>query len=101
VTKPTVYIVNDGGHDYSDAKRFGTLRFLTRGKLSKYAVSKMYREAEEDIQRSQPTDYILLCSLSTLCAVIAAMFVKKHGCLNLLLLKDGHYIERRLDLERL
>jgi len=97
----TVYIVNESGHDYSDALRFGDLAYITRGTLDKYNVNQMYRAAVEALEDSRPNDYILLTSLSTLCSVVCAVFSRKHGRLNLLLYKDGGYIERNLQIDQL
>lgn len=91
-----VYVVNDGGHDFSAAKRFGSLLFCTRGALSKFNVGQMYREVTEALQHSEPDDYILLTSLTTLCSVACAIFAVKHGRLNLLIFKDNDYVERHV-----
>ncbi|KKK49597.1 hypothetical protein LCGC14_3133450, partial [marine sediment metagenome] len=39
-----VYIINKGGHDYSDATRFGRLIYLSEGIMNRYSVGRMYRE---------------------------------------------------------
>jgi hypothetical protein len=97
----TVYIVNDGGHDYSASTHFGSLKFLTSGCVSKYNTGKMVRYIEEGLKDSHKDDYILLCSFSTLCSIACAIFAHMHGTLNLLIMKDGGYVERRLDFSRI
>jgi hypothetical protein len=91
-----VYVVNDGGHDYSDALRFGELEFLTRGTLDKFDTSTMYRECLSGLTDSTPEDYLLITSLTSLCSVASAMFAAMHGRLNLLIYKEGQYVLRAM-----
>lgn len=93
---PHVYILNDGGHDYSDAARYGELVFCTRGPLDRWDTSQMWRSVTVAMDGSTPEDYILLTSLSTLCAIGSAVFAQKHGRLNLLLFRDEKYLDRTL-----
>lgn len=96
-----VYIPNQGGHDYSDAERFGSLVYVTQGAISKFSVGTMGREWARYIKDSAPEDYILSSSLTTLCIVGAALFARKHGHINLLLFRNGKYICRTIILDEL
>ena len=99
---PKIYVVNKGGHDYSDAKRFGELHFLSEGPISKYAVSKIYREFAMILRESTNLDYILLTGLTVMACIACACFSFLHGGkLNLLLFKNGRYVERKLMLAEL
>lgn len=92
-----VFIVNKGGHDYSDAKRFGEVYFLSEGPISKFAVSKIYREFAMQLRESTPADYILITGLTTMACIACSCFSFLHkGKLNMLLYKNGRYIERKL-----
>lgn len=91
-----VFVVNQGGHDYSAASRFGTLVYCTKGELSKYDTGMMFRELVGAMQDSEDDDYILLTSLTTLCSVAAALFAYKHGRVNFLIYRDNDYVERKL-----
>ena len=93
---PLVYVVNRGPHDYTDAKRFGEIIFCTTGSLDKFDTAQMYRELAESMHDSQPEDYILLTSLTSLCSIACAMFAAKHQCLNLLLHKGDGYLVKSL-----
>ena len=97
----TVYIVNNGGHDYSDANRFGHIQFLSAGPVSKFAISKMYREFAMKLRESTSTDYILLTGLTTMACIACSCFSFLHGRINLLIFKNGKYIERKLVLSEL
>jgi len=95
---PTVYVVNKSGHDYSDAERYGKLHFITEGTLDRFNVNNMHRICSDTFQTARPNDYILITSLTILCAVACATFAQRFNTLNLLIFKDGKYIERRLIL---
>lgn len=94
----TVYVVNRGGHDFSEAERFGRLHFLSEGSMSKFAANKIYREFSIHLRSSKPDDYILLTGLSTMNVVACSIFSYLHGRLNLLLYKNGKYVERKIVL---
>lgn len=97
-----VYIVNDGGHDYTEAERFGHLVFCTKGSLDKYDVNQMYRILSQAMEDAQPEDYILITSLASLCSIACAIFAHRFGQLNLLMHKGDHkgttYIKRTIVL---
>jgi len=96
-----VFIANAGAHDYTDASRYGTVIFVTKGTLAKFGVGLMARKWADALRDSGPNDLIVASSLTTLCAIGAGMFARKHGCLNLLLFRNGKYMERRLMLDQL
>jgi hypothetical protein len=94
-----VLVVNKSSHDYTQAKEFGDLLFITEGSLNRFATSKMYRLFEPFIAASQPGDYILLSGLTVMCSMFCGMFAAKHNRLNLLIYKPdsrdpGKYVER-------
>lgn len=89
-----VYIVNRSTHDFSNAERFGQLVFLSDGPMNRYATNNMVRLFEKHLSTSSPEDYIVPCSLNVMNSIACAMFAKKHHRLNLLLFKEGKYIER-------
>lgn len=98
---PKVYLINDGGHDFSDAKRFGEVVVCTSGEVDRWDVSQMYRRLATAMKDSEPEDYLLLTSLTSLCSVACSIFAVKHNRLQLLLFKDGRYVERTLLLDKL
>ena len=96
-----VFIPNKGGHDHSQAERFGELVYVTEGFINKWDTGEMYRAWADKLEDSDSGDYILMTSLTSLCSVGSACFAFKHGSLNILLYKDGDYIERKLLLKQL
>jgi hypothetical protein len=93
-----VFIVSGGGHDYSDAKRFGELVFCTDEVVRKDDVAQMYRVLSHALSESNPEDCIIVSSLSSLCMVAAAIMAYRWGELHLLIFKDGQYVPRDLIL---
>ena len=94
-----VYIVNKSNHDFSEAEKFGKLIFCTEGRFNRFGTNDMCRKFDDAMRNSESGDYILLCSLNVMNAVACAIFAAKHKTLNLLLYKDGKYIERNHLLE--
>ena len=94
-----VYIVSNGGHDYSDAKRYGELVFLTDEVIRKDDVAQMYRVLSPVLDQADPDDFLLISSLTSLCVVASAILSARFGELHLLLYKDGQYVQRDLILD--
>ena len=93
-----VFIVNKSHHDYSDASKYGDIVFLSEGLVNRFNTNQMVREFSDLMEDSRPTDHIVLCSLNVMNSIATAVFAHRHGTLNLLLFKDGKYIERNLIL---
>jgi len=89
-----VYIVNKSNHDFSPARNYGELVFLSEGPMNRYSTNNMMRAFTEKMRLSHDDDYIVPCSLNVMNSIACAIFAHKHGKLNLLLFKEGSYIER-------
>ena len=101
-----VFIINDSGHDFSKAARFGTLVPLTTGFISKFQPTAMFRVFAEKLESSQAGDFLLQSGPTVMNMIAASVFVAKHGKLNLLLWRQNDngqedYICRRMDFSRL
>lgn len=97
---PKVYVINAGPHDYSGAERFGELVFCTHGVVDKLDLSQMHRELSECMKDSEPTDFILLTSLTSLCSVACSIFSVRHHELHLLIYKSEDYVVRSLFFDK-
>ena len=97
-----VFVINKGGHDFSSARRFGTLVFLSEGSTSKFATNKIYRSFVRKLNDSKPGDFILITGLTVMSSIACAIFARKHGRLNLLIF-DGatSYSRRTLEIDSL
>lgn len=93
---PKVFIINKSAHNFSATKKYGKQVFLSNGLMNRYATNNIHRQFQAILKKSKPEDYIVLCSLNVMNAIACSIFVKKHGTLNLLLYKQGKYVERNL-----
>ena len=99
---PTVYVVNKGSHDHSDAERFGELVYLSEGSINRYSTNSMYREFYPVLLKSKPEDYILPTGLTIMSNIACAIFAILHERLNLLIYKasrsggPGRYVQRSM-----
>jgi len=91
-----VYIVNKSAHDFSAAKQFGEIIFLSEGPMNRYSTNNMHRLFTEVMKESEADDYIVPCSLNVMNSIACALFAVKHRKLNLLLFKEGKYLERNI-----
>ena len=96
--KKKIFVVSNGGHDYSDAERFGDIVFCTQEVIRKDDIAQMYRELSDALFDAKPDDLLLVSSLTSLCAVASAILADRFGEVHFLLFKDGQYIQRDLIL---
>ena len=89
-----VYIVNKSSHNFSAAEQFGEIVFLSEGPMNRYSTNNMHRVFSEGLIESKKSDYIVPCALNVMNSIACAIFAHLHGGLNLLLYKNGDYIER-------
>lgn len=97
----TVYVVNKGGHDYSDAERYGQIAYLTEGHASRLNIGEMYRACAELLNSSKPDDYILVAGMTQTSCVATSIMAYKHGRVNFLIFDGTRYVERTLVLGNL
>jgi hypothetical protein len=99
---PRVFIPNKSFHDYSDAKRYGTLIYLTDGKQSPSKIHHQYREVSEVMKDAQAGDYLLLSGPASLNAIAASILAFKFGRINYLVFDafTGSYNSRPILLDQ-
>ena len=98
---PNVFVVNKStnrgtGHDFSPAEKFGEIIFLSEGPMNRYSTNNMHRKFSDIMKDSTGEDYIVPCSLNVMNAIASSVFAVMHKRLNLLLFKEGDYVERNL-----
>ena len=91
-----VYIVNRSAHDFSPAEKFGQIIFLSEGPMNRYSTNNMHRRFTEVMKDSNEHDYIVPCSLNVMNSIASSVFAVMHKRLNLLLFKEGEYLERNM-----
>jgi len=91
---PIVWIPNKAGHNFSDAKRFGDIRFLSEGSVNQYSTNNIYRVFVEALSEAQEQDFLVVSSLSILNSIASSILAYRFGMVNYLLFKNGRYLER-------
>jgi hypothetical protein len=98
---PIVYITNKSGHDYTPAMHYGTLLFLTEGRVKQFSTNTIYREFIEKMSGSEDQDFLLISSLSILNSIATGILAIKHSKVNFLMFRDGKYLERSINFNAL
>lgn len=99
VRAPRVYIMNNGGHDYSGAKKYGDLVFITDELIDREDTAQMYHVVDIAMRDSTADDYILISSLSSMCSIASGYFSALHGELHLLIHSRGEYVSRDIIMD--
>lgn len=86
-----VYILTNGGHDYSDAQRYGELVFLDVPSYLKWDISQLYTTLRELLKDAEPEDYLLISHLTSHCCVATSILVEKWARVNFLLFRHDKY----------
>ena len=91
---PQVFVVSKSVHDYSAAKDFGELVYLSEGPFDRFATSAIARIFNEKLARSMPEDYLLISGYTVMNCIASAIFAAMHKRVNLLLYRGKRYAER-------
>lgn len=91
-----VYILADGGHDYSDAVRFGNLVFLKIPTYSKWDIAQLHIELSEGLKDAEAEDLLVISHLTSHCCVATALMVEWFGRVNFLIFRKDKYEEKNL-----
>ena len=86
-----VFVLNDGGQDYSAANDFGELIFCTEGTLNKTDIAQLYRLLSPILDESNADDYVLLNGFASLCSVASSIMAALHGEVHFLVYSNGKY----------
>lgn len=95
-----VYILGDGGHDYTDARRFGELHFINIPVEMKWEISAVYDLLREELMESSSDDLLLISNLASHLAIATAIMVEWYGRVNFLLYRNNTYEEKILVTDR-
>lgn len=97
-----VFIVDEAGHNFSGAEKFGELIILNSGSCAVFAVDRMTRTFNDRMEEFRgDRDYILLTGNLILNVIAMGIAMMKGGGRVKMLLFDARrkvYIERELDL---
>lgn len=93
-----VFIVSDGGKDYSQAEQFGQIVFCTDGQFKRTDLASMYRQLTETLIDARPNDLLMVAGLPQLLAVASAIITEQCGRVNFLIYDGKEYVQRDLVL---
>lgn len=94
-----VYILVNGGHDYSDAERFGILHFLDVPLESKSDIAQIYAYLNQTLWDASPDDLLMVGSgTASMGCVATALLTEWFGKVNFLLYRRDKYEEHKLVL---
>lgn len=104
-----VYVVNFAGHDHTEAEKWGEVRFVTQGFVNFGSLDRVMYELAKGFEDSEPGDWLLPSGLLLLNVVAAAIWLRKHGELKLLIWdrnagegkSRGSYRELKADFQHL
>lgn len=88
---PRVFITNSAGHDFSNAKQFGELVWVTKGFVSFHSLDRLKHILSEKLQDTNKDDYLLLSGTQVICVVSALVWYEKHKQINILVHDKKHY----------
>jgi hypothetical protein len=97
---PTVYVVRKTPeNDYSDAKRFGSLVYLSEGFFNSRDTHGIIRTITSGLADSCAEDYLLTCGMPLMSHIAVSYMIFRHQQVNLLLFRDFRYIESKIDFQ--
>ena len=91
-----VYILSKGGHDYSDAERFGKLVFLGIPSHLRWDMTKLRTELESKLEDAEEDDLFIISHLTSHCCVATAILTEWFGKVNFLVYRKDKYHEANL-----
>ena len=103
MVRPKVFIVNQAGHDFAEAEKFGDLVSITEGNINVFRPDRSLFTIKQALAPLAENDYLLLSGNTfgnAMAAIVAAATVK---ILNILVYdaKNQRYLHHKLDITRL
>jgi len=82
--RKTVWIINEGGHDYSEAEKFGNLIPVTVGAINPFNPDRIMINVRSIFELAKVDDWILISGNQMVCMVMFAMWIERFGSANIL-----------------
>lgn len=79
-----VWLVNEGGHDYSSLEEFGRVIPMTKGGVNPFGPDRLMVLLATRIAHAKPDDFLAISGLPLLNALAIAMWLKKFEMVKLL-----------------
>ena len=81
---PIVWLVNEGGHDYTSLEKFGRVMPFTRGSVNPFNLDRQMVHLGPRLQSASEDDYVAVSGLPILNALVVVMWLAKFPKINLL-----------------
>lgn len=90
--KPLVFVPNKNNNDFSAAREFGELIFLTEGPISRFAVTALHKTLRQKLEQAEAHDYLMITSLNIITAIATGILVSRFQRANFLIYSqtDGY-----------
>src|SRR6266480_5307287 len=82
---PVVWLINEGGHDYKDAERFGRLMPITTGTVNPFNPDRLMVMVSHRLRVAAQEDYLVISGSPVLCALAMTMWLRRFKLCNTLL----------------
>lgn len=82
--RPRVYIVNFQTKNFSSAKKFGELVFITQGFLDLTKIDELREKFSRYVELASPSDCLILNGPAVVNTLLTVLWFKKFGYLNIL-----------------
>ena len=98
-----IYVVNNAMHDYQNAERFGTIKYVTEGKVPIFKTDVVTKLLKDGLAEFTADDYILVSGPAWLDIIAALITFSKLNEVKFLVFdaKERMYIVRHLKKELL
>lgn len=92
--QPVVWLVNEGGHDYSTLEKYGRILPFTKGSVNPFNLDRQMVMLAPRLQHATEDDYVAISGLPILNALVLVMWLAKFPKINLLQwsMKNTEYI---------
>lgn len=94
-----VYVVNNANHNYSKAKQYGELVYVTKGKLPIFKTSTVRAMLEKGLVKFTKDDYLLISGPAIVSIMAATVLYNKFDTVKFLIFdaKQQDYVVRHLN----
>jgi hypothetical protein len=81
---PVVWLINEGGHDYTKAERFGRVMPITTGSINSFNPDRLMVVISTRLRVAAVDDFLTISGSPMLNALAIAMWLRRFGKANIL-----------------
>lgn len=78
------WVVNKGGHNYTDAERFGRLMPITTGTINPFNTDRLALLVSYRIKEADPNDFVVISGMPILNMIVAILWMARFEQMNVL-----------------